>query len=109
MWCGVLGGPIAWLVQLQANYALVPWVCRHGGRWALTAMSVIFLFLSLAAMGVCLAFWRRPRTREKDIAGAVVAERCRFLARLGMWTGALFFLVILAQGIATMIFNPCSQ
>src|SRR5204863_9092040 len=29
---GVLGPPLAWFAQLQANYALVPWVCAHGHR-----------------------------------------------------------------------------
>jgi hypothetical protein len=109
LWFGVLGAPAAWLIQFQLNYTLIPWACPK--PWLMTLIrlaTLLFLLGVLMATLVCWREWNRlggtspPPERERDEVG-----RTRFLGLLGMMSGALFFLIILGQGIATFMINPC--
>ena len=109
LWFGVLGAPAAWLVLFQLNYVLIPWACPK--PWLMTLIrlaTLVFLLAVLMATLVCWREWNRTRERsarpacEKDEVG-----RTRFLALLGLMSGALFFLIILGQGIAIFMINPC--
>ena len=33
LWFGALGGPVAWLVDLQIRYAIVAYACQHHAGW----------------------------------------------------------------------------
>jgi hypothetical protein len=97
LWAGVLGAPLAWSLQLQVGYALVPWVCRHQVHWVLPALTVLFVLIAVACG---LLSWR-------DFHRSGPAGRTRFLGALGLMTSSLFGLVILAQGIAWFFIDPC--
>ena len=44
---GIYAGPGAWLVDTQANYALVPWICAHQFRLVpLVALAMVLVSLS---------------------------------------------------------------
>jgi hypothetical protein len=103
---GVLLAPVAWFVQFQINYALVVWTCAHGSSAA--HYLVTLAFLAAAAGGGLLSWrgWRDAGASWQDDGGGAVA-RSRFLAGVGMLGSALFFLVILAQGIAALVISPC--
>src|SRR5205085_558014 len=51
-WFGVLAGPIAWAMQLQANYALVLKACADGSKLWLYVSSAVFLLVALSALFV---------------------------------------------------------
>src|SRR4051794_2098162 len=55
LWAGVIGSPVAWAVQFELNYLLVPWVCTSKHRWVFPVVTGVFVLL--AAAGALLS-WR---------------------------------------------------
>jgi hypothetical protein len=105
-WVGVFAAPLAWASQQLALYVMVPWACQTGHRAALVVVTVAAL--AVAALGALVA--RRNRARAGrgepgDEGGA--RGRSRFLAVAGLVASAFFILVIVAQGLATLIVHPC--
>jgi hypothetical protein len=60
----------------------------------------------IATAFIAFTIWRvegsRWPTEEADLS-----TRIRFIAMLGILSSAMSFLLLLAQGIATMLFDPC--
>ena len=108
LWAGVLVGPLAALAQLQANYALVLWVCGTGRAWSLHAVSLAAL---LVAAGAGLLSWRNWQKAGADWEdrGPGVLPRSRFMAAVGMMASAHSALVIIAQWLAVFIYGPCQR
>ena len=107
-WFGVLGGPIAWAMQLQANYALVPPACQNGDLKRVHMVSAICLLLTVGALVVARGSW--AKTKNKTPGSREPAEaRSAFMGLLGMLISLLFALVIIAQWMPVLFFNPCEQ
>jgi hypothetical protein len=108
LWFALLGPPVVWLAHFQTNYALVPWVCAHGHRYLLAAVSVFTLVL-LAGFGALA--WSNWRTAGVRLPGSRndTASRSRFLAALAVLTSGLFFLLTAAQALAQRFIDPCWQ
>jgi hypothetical protein len=106
LWTGILAGPVAWLLQMQTGYALVPWACATGHVFVLHLVTLAGLLI--AAAGALLAWrdWRRFGKQWPQARGGPQMRR-RFMAVLGLLTSVMFFFVILAQGIPSFILNPC--
>jgi hypothetical protein len=105
----VLGAPFLFLCHLELNYLLVTWACSSGKWWVLPGVSAVFLLLLLIVAGISwteLSHSRGTRT-EPDVP--VPLGRHRLLAILGLMSASLFFLLVLAQGIATFIISPCPE
>ena len=69
-------------------------------------MTIVALLLTLLTAWIAYSFWRRVGTEwpaERDD----LADRVRFISVLGLLSSGMSFLVILAQGIATIQFDPC--
>ena len=96
-WIGVLGPPIIWLFQFEINYALVPFACANALRWPIYMVTLIALAL---AAGCGLMSWR---TRAANDA----PEYIRFMGLGGAVLATGFSLVIIAQGIAGIVLEPC--
>ena len=108
LWAGVLVGPMAALVQLQANYALVLWACGSGQTWPLHLVSLLALLLAAGAGLLAWRNWRRAGA-EWDDDRAGVLPRSGFMAAVGMLVSAHSALVIIAQWIAVFVFGPCQR
>jgi len=106
LWIGLLLPPIAWALQMQINYVLVPFECYGGSRLPLFLVTVVALVITLAAGLVSFDGWRK-RNQLLEEAADGVGSRVRFMFLLGMLTSAMFFVVIAAQGLATIVFHPC--
>jgi hypothetical protein len=106
-WTGLLAGPLAWVLQLQVAYVLVPWACAHD-RQSISLHVVTIVSLLLTAVGALISLreWRR-KGREWPGPGGGKIPRSRFMAVLGLFMSAFFFLVILVQGLASFILHPC--
>jgi hypothetical protein len=103
-WAGLLAGPLAWALNFQIGYLLVPDVCAEH------VFGIIFVSLSgilIALAGACLSW--RAWTRLKATDGPNLAEPYRFLAGLGASAGALFAFAILLQAIANLMFQGCER
>ena len=106
LWVGVLAGPLAFLLQLQINYALVPWACTTGRTFVLHLVScVALLMVSITAV---IAWRIRGRIkREKRDESASSVSRPQFMAEMGLSTSILFLLIIIAQEIPNIVMHPC--
>jgi hypothetical protein len=107
LWTGVLLAPIAWALQMQAGYMLVQPACMSGHNLSLHLVTVIAL--AVAAFGAYISWrnWQEAGAQWPDDEKGGPRPRSRFMGALGMLTSAMFFLVILAQGIASFILHPC--
>jgi hypothetical protein len=108
LWAGVLAGPLAMLIQLQVNYALVLWACGAGREWALHLTALLALVVTVA--GGWLSWRNRRRTGAGwEDEGAGVIPRSRFMAVVGVLASVLFALVIVAQWIPIFVYGPCDR
>jgi hypothetical protein len=107
-WLGVLGGPVAWAMQLQANYALVPHACKTGQTRWLHLSTIFFLLLALCAVAAARHAWKASK-RTLPASGDSAEARSSFMGRLGVLNSGLFALVIIAQAIPILFFDPCEQ
>jgi hypothetical protein len=107
LWAGLLCGPLAWLLQLQVAYTLIPWACAHDVK-AISLHIVTVAALLLAAAGGLISWRSLQKAGKKWSEGESEAiTRSRFMALLGLFTSAMFFLTILVQGIPSFILHPC--
>jgi hypothetical protein len=106
LWYGLLGGPVAWLLGLQADYSLVRLACAKGTMLPLHLVSLATLLIALGAAAVAWRDWQRAGPEWPGEGGGVL-DRSRFMAAIGLGAGALFSLVILAQWLAKLFLDPC--
>ena len=107
LWIGLLAAPVAWLLHLQISYLLAAFTCDTG--WEFMKHVVTLLTLVFAAVGGWIAWcsWQRTGREwpKKDEGG--VLGRSRFMAASGVALSALFFLVIIAEGIPNFFLDAC--
>ena len=106
LWFVTLAGPIAWVLGLNADYALVRIACTEGTMLPLHLVSVLTLALVVVGGGVGWREWQRLG-RELPGEGGGVISRSRFMVVLGLLASAFFALVIVAQWISKLFLNPC--
>jgi hypothetical protein len=108
LWAGLLAGPLAVLLQLEINYALVLRACRSGEEFWLHVVSLAAL--ALTAVGGLLS-WRNHRRAggEWDDEGAGVLPRSRLMAAVGILISILMALVVIAQWIPVFVYGPCQR
>jgi hypothetical protein len=109
---GVILAPVAWFMQFELNYALLPALCKTQQKFELQIISVVFLLF--AAAGFVFAFQNyqdaKQHLRSSDFSGSqskLAAQK--FMGELGMMSSGLFLLIIVAQGIAPLIINYCGE
>ena len=106
LWTLIVAGPIIVAMQMQANFVLVRQACSAQRNFALYAVIILAMLLTIATALVGMSLWRRAGTAWPTEA-INLANRIRFITALGILSSAMSFLVILAQGIATVVFDPC--
>lgn len=106
LWLLVVAAPIILAAEMQANFVLVRQACSMQRNVALYVVIVVAMLLTIATAAVAVSIWRRAGATWPTEA-VDLATRIRFIAMLGILSSAMSFLVILAQGIATVHFDPC--
>jgi hypothetical protein len=109
LWFGVLGAPAAWFIDLEVQYALVPWVCAAQHRIVLHLATAVFLAAAAIAGGISWHHWQALKREFGENPPPGVPARQQFMAGLGLLTSGLFFVVILAQGIPNFFLDPCAK
>jgi len=109
LWLGVLGAPIAWLIQFQLRYSLVQWACLQQSALALHIVSSIFLAGTIAATAWSWRMWQRLGKTWPSDSEDTPHMRNLFLSVLAIETNVLFSLLIFAQAIAAFFVSPCSE
>jgi hypothetical protein len=106
LWVGVLLPPIIWALQMEVNYWAVRGACVRGGNIRLYSVTAIALLL-IVISGLCAWIGEsRSGTGERVERGTVVSNT-RFMLALGLFSCAVFFIAVIAQGLAAIVFNPC--
>lgn len=106
LWIGVLLPPLIWAIQMQLIYWAVRGACVRESNIRLYSVTTVALLL-IVGSGMCAWFGSgRSRGREQAEWGAVISNS-RFMFALGILSCAVFFLAVIAQGVALTIFNPC--
>jgi hypothetical protein len=103
LWLGILGPPLAWLIQFQSIYLLVYPACGVGRNLNI-GLTCAGFFALIAALGV----YPRRNWNENRYAQNPVSRTRRFMSIVGVMSTALFLLLLVAQGIAAMMIDPCS-
>ena len=106
LWAGVLVGPLAALIQLQVNYALVLWSCSHRSNWPLHLVSVLALLATIVAGFMAYRIWQRLSADEDGLGPPA---RTRLMTLVGILISILSSLVIIAQWLAVFIYDPCQR
>lgn len=68
---GWLIGPTAWGLDLAVRYALVPWACGGGGRWAMATVSLLAAAACVA--GIAISLWHLRAVRQAGASASVGA------------------------------------
>ena len=106
LWAGLLIPPVAFLVNLEAAYALVPVACSARSVVVLHLVHLISLVLAMVGSVVAWQTWRRSGATWPG-GGGGRAGRTQFMAGVGGLMGIMFVAVILAQWIPNFILDPC--
>jgi hypothetical protein len=121
---GLLGGPIAWYLQLCSGYALASEPCFRAGHrtlapppglhWTWSAMILLMTAAVAIALVSLLVSWRAfKRTRADDPSKAhqvmqVDTGRKHFLALWGMLLGSGFALAVAITAVAFVTVPRCA-
>jgi hypothetical protein len=106
LWTGLLLAPVAFLANLEVAYAFVTRSCDRGDQLLIHLTHLACLLLALGGTWAAWHVWHAEGRKWPGAAGGVVG-RTRFMAGLGLLTGAMFTLVIVAQWIPGFVLSPC--
>jgi hypothetical protein len=106
LWVGILTGPIAWFINLEANFAIAPLACTARGKPLLYLISGLALLLTVAAGSISFGQWQATETNQVGEAIPFTASR-RAMAVAGLGLNSLFFLVIVAQTVPNILLQGC--
>jgi hypothetical protein len=112
LWTGVLGGPLAWTLQLLVSYPVASLSClpqyRSDHPVLLNAMTLGALtFVAFCGWLAWSAFDRPPKGASID--GGKPWDRARFMGLLGLLTSLFFIAVIIATAMpAWMLRGVCN-
>jgi hypothetical protein len=108
LWAGMLTAPLAFLLHLSANYALVTQLCQSTHKLASHLVTVLFVLVSAAGGFIS---WRNWEAAGRKWPGeeATVSERSRFMAVVGLLVSALVVVALVWQLVPQFIFDPCQR
>lgn len=103
---GMLAPPVIWAARIGASYVLVPYVCARDAT-LLLQMLTLGALLGIAWAGVVAwRSWKATSNLDQVEFGGTEA-RARFMALAGMLSSVLFFAVVVAEGLAVFMVDPC--
>src|SRR4051812_31852452 len=108
LWVGALFPAFVAAAQFQTNLVLVRQACAAQTHTKLYAVTGSAIVLTLAASVVVLVIWRRAGQRWPSEADDQ-DTRVRFLSVWALLGNGIFLLLIFAQGIATILLDPCQR
>jgi hypothetical protein len=111
LWAGLLGGPLVFLVLLQANYVLSYVSCETRQTWFLHALTLAgaaaVAFIGYRCWSVSIG-GRRLEWPDADPRSRRTAEsRAVWMAYAGAATSAWFVIVIVSMDIPVLVLRTC--
>ncbi|HEY8413251.1 MAG TPA: hypothetical protein VIK76_17670 [Pyrinomonadaceae bacterium] len=105
-WMLIVVPPLITAAHQEANYVLVRQACAAQRNVMLYVVTVVSLLLIALVALIAFMTWREEGAQWPGET-ADVATRTRFIAIVGLLGSVISFLVTLAQGIATVYYDPC--
>ena len=105
-WLGVVLPPSLLLVQIQVNYALVPWACATGHVWVIHLVSLACLAGTLAGTAASWLAWTALGGGGAGSEGGTLVPS-RFVALAALAFSASIAVVIVAVDLPTFVLGPC--
>lgn len=96
LWTGVLTGPVAFAIDLQARFTLVHYTCVNHAAWIMWLITIATLAATLFGL---LCSWR-------GYVGTGFSPS-RFMAIGGFLVGGMFALAIIAMAIPDLFLRAC--
>jgi hypothetical protein len=106
LWFSLLLAPIAFLIDLEVAYALVPPACSSRNLLPVHLAHLACFLLTLYGLFTAWRSWRLAGATWPGEQGDQLA-RSRFMAATGLLVSAMFALVIVAMWIPTFVLDPC--
>lgn len=106
IWLLIVAPAIITAAAHETNYVLVRQACSAQRSLMLYVVTIVALVLMLCVALLSYATWRDAGAQWPG-ESADTATTTRFIAMVGLLGTVIFFLVTLAQGIATVIYDPC--
>jgi hypothetical protein len=106
LWVGLLLPPLAFLIDLEVAYALVPVACASRSQLPVHLVHLACLLLALFGSLTAWRCWKVRGASWPGQEGSPLA-RGRFMAGIGVLLSALFVLVILAMWIPSFMLDAC--
>jgi predicted transporter len=106
IWLVIVAPAAICAAAMQINFVLVRQACSMQRNVALYVVTIAALALIAFVAAVAYMTWRNAGAQWPGETADVVT-RTRFISMLGLLGSGIFFLVTLAQGIATIRFDPC--
>ena len=123
LWFGLLGGPVAWTLQLLIDYPLVAHYCFPDAAKrvvpTIDSLHLLVSIVSLLALGVAIAAlvtanrsWRESggafgSERSELTEGAPPPGRVRFMSLAGILASGLTIVGIVIHGGFVLLLAPC--
>ena len=105
---GMTLGPVAALINEELIYVSAMWACGRGTRWPVNLVPLLCLIVTLGMLHVSYRNWKRVG-EGVDVEAATIDSRTRFLSIAGIGVSAISALLILAQWLALLVFEPCMR
>jgi hypothetical protein len=106
LWLGLIVAPLLFLVNMEVNFALVPWVCGSGEKWIIHLAHAAALALILMCGIPAYRVWQ-SEGREVKAEGPDIPSRDRFLAVLSMAMSGYIGTALVAHWIPSFILGAC--
>lgn len=104
-WAGLLAGPAALAINLEASYALAAWTCS-AGTGPIVALSAVLLATALAGAFLSWRAWH-ALPQQVPLDDSTSRQPIALVAAAGVFLGCLFALVIALQGSAALVLDGC--
>jgi hypothetical protein len=98
-WIGLVAPPVAWAIHHQVGSDLVFYDCRLGDTGLIAALGLAMGLI--AAVSGWISWSSRPDGQSMEVR--------TFAAYLGAMSGAIFFLALAFQTLATLLLPPCHR
>lgn len=110
-WYALLGGPLAWATQHVVGFFVSDGACNAAHVPAPATFEILLAVLAAAAVAAAelaaLTVWRATSAVGPDAPGP--NGRLRFFAQAALLGNVLFFVIVVLDGVGTVVHLPCGQ
>lgn len=104
-WLAFLASPVAFLLNLELYYSVLPSLCRSHKHWVFTVICLACLCLSIGGGVIALGDWRGAG-RESEESETL---QMSFVSVISVIMSGFLSLAIIGLLLAGILLNPCQR